>query len=323
MGLLPLPNSLVSAQPGFRASLVTGNITALDDDATQLLSTLRKAVCSRSHPPGKIYCAATDLARILTSAEGTALAMHDHRSVVTCYARSGALSPEVGAALDGSSGISGACFRTGKPMRCNDTHADEHVNQELCLKLGLRSILVVPVWAGEKIIGILEALSSRPNAFEREGDLHVMQGLAEIVGMAHLGPQSPSATPEAWDIIEARRNQIRSELADARSWSSFMGSHSTGKKGRYWIATGVLVILISLVTGLTWRRRHSENLEQQHSFVHLGQQRSLPDPAPLALKPLPGRVEHVRRAAQAPVQSRDVLRSAARIETLDDHSLHP
>jgi TPR repeat protein len=80
--------------------------------------------------------------------------------------------------LQVGSGFSGECVRTGRLLRCDDTELDPRVDREICRVLGIRSILAVPVRAGEKSIGLLEAFSALPNAFA-EADSVVLQRLAD------------------------------------------------------------------------------------------------------------------------------------------------
>ena len=117
----------------------------------------------------------------LLRGSGAALALSDSSpGFMVCRASSGSDAPPIGARLQVGSGFSGECVKTGKLLRCDDAESDSRVDRESCRALGIRSILAVPVRAGEKSLGILEVFSPQPGAFE-EGDGRVLQKLVETV----------------------------------------------------------------------------------------------------------------------------------------------
>jgi hypothetical protein len=120
-------------------------------------------------------------AHSLTRASGAAVALPDKDAeFMVCRASSGDDAPPVGARLHVGSGFSGECVKTGVLLRCDDTETDVRVDRERCRALGIRSILAAPVRIGDKSIGLVEALSSRPNAFS-DGDGRVLLRLADTV----------------------------------------------------------------------------------------------------------------------------------------------
>src|SRR5207302_8656812 len=114
-----------------------------------------------------IFRAATDAARILSGADGTALALRTS-GVIICRARSGSIAPEVGSPLNVDSGISGECLRSATVLLCHDAATDSRVDPEVSASLSIRSIVVVPLRGAMGIAGILEAFSGRMNAFSAE-----------------------------------------------------------------------------------------------------------------------------------------------------------
>ena len=117
----------------------------------------------------------------LLRASGAALALSDSiPDSMVCRAASGSNAPPVGARLQVGSGFSGECVKTGKLLRCDDAESDARVDRVSCRALGIRSILAVPVRAGEKSIGILETFSPKP-AFFTSTDASLLQRLGEIV----------------------------------------------------------------------------------------------------------------------------------------------
>jgi len=99
---------------------------------------------------------------------------------MVCRASFGPDAPPVGAPLHVASGFSGLCVRGKTFLRCDDTETDARVDREGCRAMGIRSILAVPIRAGEKSFGLIEAFSGQPDAFS-EGDEKVLQRFAETV----------------------------------------------------------------------------------------------------------------------------------------------
>src|ERR1700688_4345718 len=103
-------------------------------------------------------------ARQETGATGAAIALERVGEMV-CRATTGADAPDLGVRLETTSGLSGACLQTGKIQQCGDTETDPRVNAEVSRRLGVKSMLVLPLGYGKAPFGILEVFSSRPNAF--------------------------------------------------------------------------------------------------------------------------------------------------------------
>ncbi len=123
-------------------------------------------------------------AQSLVHASGAAIALADEDpDFMVCRASSGPDAPPMGARLQIGSGFSGECVQSGMLLRCDDTEIDPRVDRESCRALGVRSILAVPVRAGEKSIGIVEVFSAEAGTFS-DTDNGVVQRLAETVLVA-------------------------------------------------------------------------------------------------------------------------------------------
>jgi hypothetical protein len=120
-----------------------------------------------------------ELARLATGATGAAIALARGGDMV-CHATTGPHAPDVGVCLNPRAGLSGACIQTRQLQQCSDTQTDPRVDAETCRRLGVRSIVVLPLIKGDDLFGIFEILSSRPNAFG-ERDLNILQFLAHRI----------------------------------------------------------------------------------------------------------------------------------------------
>jgi hypothetical protein len=118
-------------------------------------------------------------ARSLTRGSSAAIALL-HKDAVMCRASVGQSAPALGTRLDVNSGLSGACFREGKTLRCDDAENDPRVDLESCRKLGVRSILAAPVRFERDTLGLLMVFAPEPFNFD-EGDVAVVESLAHTV----------------------------------------------------------------------------------------------------------------------------------------------
>jgi TonB family protein len=141
-------------------------------------------------------------ARQATGGAGAAIALIRGDEMV-CRATTGAHAPELGVRLNMSSGLSGACIQTQQAQRSEDTESDPRVDAASCRLLEVRSILIVPVLQQEKLLGVIETLSPRAQAFD-DHDTETLQLLSRRIvdniqraaeaAAAPLAVAPPSAT---------------------------------------------------------------------------------------------------------------------------------
>ncbi len=125
----------------------------------------------------------------ITGADGIAIAMAEGEAIV-CRASVGSVAPDAGARLDPNSGFSGACMRSGAIVRCDDSERDPRVNVQACRRLGVRSMVAVPLTGTHGTIGLIEAFSVAPFGFN-DSDVRSLNLLAELI-LAALKPEEES-----------------------------------------------------------------------------------------------------------------------------------
>src|SRR5271165_3833937 len=130
----------------------------------------------------------------ITGADGLAIALAENNEIVL-RAAAGAIRPDVGARIDRDSAFSGACFRTAQVVICDDTETDPKVNVAACRKLGARSMVAVPLCGRRRVIGLLEAFSAWPFAFN-DSDVRNLSLLAELV-LGALKPEDEDRFAES------------------------------------------------------------------------------------------------------------------------------
>jgi TonB family protein len=199
-------------------------------------------------------------ARLATGATGAAIALSRSGEMV-CRATAGADAPDLGVRVETRSGLSGACLQTGKIQQCGDTETDPRVNAEACRRLGVKSMLVLPLGYGKEPFGILEVFSSRPNAFS-ERDVNALQVLArrvvqnkigsEEVTSVFLTPDGKSGGPPAELKIPSEEDLWRSEKAAIPvAPDDIPAAQELPRRTDLWASVlGVLVIVVAVLLGL-------------------------------------------------------------------------
>lgn len=115
----------------------------------------------------------------VTHASAAALALARGDEMV-CRAATGPLAPDLGVPLNTRDGLSGACLQTRQPQLSVDTEFDPRIDPAVSRRLGIRSILIVPIFEANdssQFAGILEVFSSSPAAFSHK-DQKLLEGFA-------------------------------------------------------------------------------------------------------------------------------------------------
>src|SRR5579863_2763529 len=115
----------------------------------------------------------------ITGADGVAIALAEGNAIV-CRASAGSIAPDAGIRLDPNSGFSGECLVSGRIVRSDDAESDPRVNVAACRRLGVRSMLAVPLSAKQSVIGLIEAFSNEPYGFN-DSDVRSLGLLAELI----------------------------------------------------------------------------------------------------------------------------------------------
>jgi len=262
MDYSPLPNASGSGLPGQDAPPIVLRLRQLGQlrtsDPIALVDVLRQALDEGSRSTESILRATTDAARVLTDAQGTALALRTD-GVIVCRARSGDIAPELGAPLNVESGTSGECLRSATILICNDAATDKRVDREACLGLGVRSIVVVPLRGATGSAGILEAFSTRAFAFGTE-QIDSLRALAEIAENAYDREGRSQNLAPASVIPTASRPAPFAPPGVAEQTRAAKFSDEYSPKRRYWIPAVVVVslLLVSMVAWWSWREPAAE-----------------------------------------------------------------
>jgi TonB family protein len=228
-------------------------------DAANSKASLALAILSEKIKSGAIR--RTELMRRIvaqalaaTGAKGVALALRSHPGGrVVCCASEGAMAPPPGTPLDETSGFTAECLRKGSFIVCEDSETDVRVDPVACMRLGVRSIVAVPVENEGATVGILEALSDQVAAFSKQ-HIEVLLTLAcfakSVAGPANtdVHPQiarmelataavEAPALPSQAEAIPA--HDVIAKVEDSRSWAE-----RVPRRVRLAIAAGVAAALL-------------------------------------------------------------------------------
>ena len=118
----------------------------------------------------------------LTGASGAILQRIEGEDLVY-RAASGRAKPFLGTRIHSSVGLTGECVRTGKTLRCDDAERDARVNLEAFRRMGVRSVVVVPLHYDRAVVGVLEVTSPELYAFGPM-DEHTLQLMAGLIAAA-------------------------------------------------------------------------------------------------------------------------------------------
>ena len=210
-----------------------------------------------------------------TGATGAAIVLPRDGKMV-CRASNGLTAPELGAELDTASGLSAECIKTRLTQRCDDALVDPRADMQASLRLGVRSVIVMPLLRGTELLGVLELFSSQAFAFgdRDEGTLELLAGriLSNLERAAHLAIPPAETTP-AQEPVEPEPFQEEKAVSEAADQAV---------RRRYDIATlslgvAVLACTVLLAVGIGRHLAPTGTTQRAH--------RDMPQSAAIAKQP--------------------------------------
>lgn len=131
---------------------------------------------------GEVMALVTQRAQDLTASAGAVVELAEGGEMVY-RAAAGIAKPQLGMRLQRQGSLSGLCVAEGEILYCRDSETDERVDREACRKVGLRSMIVVPLRHLDQTVGALKVMSARVDAFTAS-DIEVLGLMSELIAAA-------------------------------------------------------------------------------------------------------------------------------------------
>ncbi|MBD3619014.1 MAG: GGDEF domain-containing protein [Chromatiales bacterium] len=141
-----------------------------------------------------------------------------------------------GLRLKRDSSLSGLCVTDARVLYCDDSETDERVDREACRKVGLRSMIVVPLIHAGEAVGVLKVMSCEPSAFGAE-DARILLYMSELIAAAMYNA-------ERYSQDELFRRATTDELTGLANRALFHDRlrHAIGQARRDGRGFGVMVV---------------------------------------------------------------------------------
>ncbi|HEY3329630.1 MAG TPA: diguanylate cyclase [Capsulimonadaceae bacterium] len=158
------------------------SLVIADRERFSRISEIQGAVNAAELDVSKVTLIVAQGAMKIMNAEGASVeVVHGSESYVT--AAIGHISRLAGRTIQIASSVSESCIKSSTVLISNDCQNDSRVRQDFVTAFGIRSIVAVPLFDGDKAVAIVKATSSRLNAFADE-DARALELLAGMFGRA-------------------------------------------------------------------------------------------------------------------------------------------
>lgn len=115
----------------------------------------------------------------LIDADGAAIELEEGDDMVYQSA-AGIARSQLGLRLRRERSLSGLCVRSGVSLRCDDSESDPRVDREACRRIGLRSMIIIPLQHLGTTAGVLKAMSATPGKFA-DSDITLLELVGELL----------------------------------------------------------------------------------------------------------------------------------------------
>lgn len=152
---------------------------------------LQNAVRHTADPLVRLRHVVNEALVLVPRADGATVELIGDDGWLTCVCCSGSIASYVGTRLRADGSLSGLALATGSVLWAKDTENDERVDLESCRRLGVRSVVCVPLMRHGRALGVM-AISASQIGVIGEEDVAVLTTVAEflsvvVAGVADLG----------------------------------------------------------------------------------------------------------------------------------------
>ena len=150
---------------------------------------------------------------VMPQANGVVVELRDGDQIYYAAA-SGTSAAQIGLRLPLSSSMSGLCVLTGEPLYCIDSEEDPRVNLAACRRVGLRSMIVIPIPHQGQTVGVLKYHAPEPAAFDDNDMLmaHLLVGPISV-GMSSVAEADALRAQMELRAVVAMKEQFVSTVS--------------------------------------------------------------------------------------------------------------
>lgn len=147
----------------------------------QLLSLikLQTDIAKLGHDLSAVLELVTQRSMELTRCDGAVIEFAED-DVMVYRAACGIAAAQLGLRIPQATSLSGLSVSSGSILRCDDAFNDPRVDKVACERVGLRSMIVLPLQHDNHSVAVLKVLSRHPSAFS-EGDIAFLAMLSELL----------------------------------------------------------------------------------------------------------------------------------------------
>jgi PAS domain S-box-containing protein len=149
----------------------------MDVELFQTISEMQRAIVAAGLESRTVMHAIADRAHALTHADAALIELKEGEALVPRVDTASPSAPRT------ETSLSGLCVRTGEVQRCDDTANDRRVDPDVTRRLGVGSLVAVPLKAEGRVLGVLKVVAARANAFG-DRDVRALKMMAGLMGTA-------------------------------------------------------------------------------------------------------------------------------------------
>ncbi|MFV9510257.1 diguanylate cyclase domain-containing protein [Tepidibacillus sp. LV47] len=123
----------------------------------------------------------TELLKLFDAQHVCVLEVNEKKNILTVLASN--IESNVGTIVSPDSGYMGYVYRNKEPIIVSDIQSDQQIVDSYVRSLGCRSLMSVPIFSNDKMIGILSVSNSKPLHFSYN-DFKMLQLFAQHLGLA-------------------------------------------------------------------------------------------------------------------------------------------
>ena len=143
---------------------------------------LQTEVVQQGMDLGSIMDLVTQRTQDISNAEGASVELIEKTELVYSAA-CGIAEKFLGLRLEIQNSLSGECIRDRVPLISNDIEIDDRVNKDACRKIGLRSMIVMPLIFKNDVVGVLKVLSSKADHFN-DDNIRILELMSGVIAAA-------------------------------------------------------------------------------------------------------------------------------------------